>query len=141
MFYLAERSVGSNADSNPADFAKNVSTKLWAPASGIFFPLAQAWSQSNANPLRGCPRRAGQRRSPLLSAATRTCAAPLFAKIFDPFRKLTFFARNCRVNDSIQPRKAGPISDKYHKKQQLQSANDRTEITPKATEALLYFCR
>lgn len=84
MFYLAERSAGSNADSDPADFAKNVSTKLWAPASGIFFPSAQAWSQTSVNPQRGCPHHAGRRRSPpLLSATTRTCAAPWSAKIFD----------------------------------------------------------
>lgn len=139
MFYLAERSAGSNADSDPADFAKNVSTKLWAPTSGIFFPWAQAWSQTSVNPQRGCPE-AGQRRSPLLSAAARTCAASQFARIFDGIRSgRCYFLRE--TAPLISRLRTAPISHKYHKKQRLQSANDRAEITPRATEALLYFCR
>lgn len=39
MFYLAGRSIRSNTDLDPASFAKNVSAKHWAPASGIFFSL------------------------------------------------------------------------------------------------------
>lgn len=78
-----------------------------------------------------------------LSATTHACAAPLSAKIFDGIHSGSwhFFVQNSTVNDSIQPCEAVPISNNYHKKQPLQSANDRTEITPKATEALLYFCR
>lgn len=140
MFYLAERSAGSNADSDPADFAKNVSTKLWAPTSGIFFPWAQAWSQTSVNPQRGCPE-TGQQRSPLLSAAaTHLCRSAVFAGIFDGIRSgRCYFSRE--TAPLMSRFSTAPISQKYHEKQRLQSANDRAEITPRATEALLYFCR
>lgn len=139
MFYLAERSAGSNADSDPADFAKNVSTKLWAPTSGIFFPWAQAWSQTSVNPRRGRPE-TGQRRSPLLSAAACTCAAAPFTQISDAIRSGRCYSS--RETAPLMSRfRTAPISQKYHEKQRLQSANDRAEIAPRATEALLHFCR
>lgn len=141
MFYLAERSAGSNADSNPADFAKNVSTKLWAPTSGIFFPWAQAWSQTSVNPQRGLPRGWPGEGHRFYQPQQRTCAAAASSpgSLMGSVQEGAIF--RAQTAPLMSRFSAAPISHKYHEKQRLQSANDRAEITPRATEALLYFCR